>query len=102
MTDLGDTAKKASDALKEGASKAATNASQLNARVIDHAEENTRAAFAALRSAAGVTSIGDLTKIQSDFVQEQSNRSMNQVREVGEMIAAFGRDMGGMLGGKKE
>ena len=34
----------------------------------------------------------DLAKIQADFVKEQGARSMTHVREVGDMIAQFGRD----------
>lgn len=85
-------AKKAGKAMKDMAEKAASNASALNAKVIDHAEENTRAAFAAMRSAASVKSVQELTKIQTEFVKEQGARSMTQVREVGDMIAQFGRD----------
>ena len=88
----GDAIKKAGKSLKEGASKAATNAAALNGKVIDQAEENTRAAFLALRSAANVKSVQDLAKIQSDFVKEQSARSMTQVKELGDLIAQFGRD----------
>jgi hypothetical protein len=36
--------------------------------------------------------VQDLAKIQADFVKEQSARSMTHVREVGDMIAQFGRD----------
>jgi hypothetical protein len=84
--------KKAGKSVKDATQKAAANAAALNTKVIDHAEENTRAAFAAMRSAASVKSVQDLAKIQSDFVKEQGARSMTHVREVGDMIAQFGRD----------
>lgn len=87
-----ETVKKAGKSLKEATAKAAGNAAALNNKVIDHAEENTRAAFAAMRSAASVKSVTDLAKIQTDYVKEQGARSMTQVREVGELIAQFGRD----------
>jgi hypothetical protein len=87
-----DTVKKAGKSMKDAAQKAANNAAALNNKVIDHAEENTRAAFAAMRSAASVKSVQDLAKIQTDYVKEQGARSMTQVREVGDMIAQFGRD----------
>ena len=32
-------------------------------------------------------------KIQGDFIREQSNRSMTQAREIGELIMKFGRDV---------
>ena len=89
---MGDTIKKAGKSLKDGATKAATNASALNGKVIDHAEENTRAAFAAMRTAASVKSVQELAKIQADYVKEQGARSMSQVKEVGDLIAQFGRD----------
>ena len=88
----GETIKKAGKSLKDSTTKAASNAAALNSRVIDHAEENTRAAFTALRSAATVKSVQDLAKIQSDYVKEQGARSMTQVKEVGDLIAQFGRD----------
>jgi hypothetical protein len=84
--------KKAGKSMKDTATKAAANASALNNKVIDHAEENTRAAFAAMRSAASVKSVSELAKIQTDYVKEQGARSMGQVKEVGDLIAQFGRD----------
>jgi hypothetical protein len=87
-----DAVKKAGKSVKDAAQKAATNASALNNKIIDHAEENTRAAFSAMRSAASVKSVQDLAKIQTDYVKEQGARSMTQVREVGDLIAQFGRD----------
>jgi len=88
----GEAVKKAGKSLKDGAGKAAENAAALNGKVIDHAEANTRAAFAAMRSAASVKSVQELAKIQAEFVKEQGARSMSQVKEVGELIAQFGKD----------
>ena len=87
-----DAMKQAGQSLKDAAGKATANASALNTKVLDQAEENTRAAFAAMRSAASVKSVTDLAKIQTDYVKEQGARSMTQVKEVGELIAQFGRD----------
>ena len=87
-----DAVKKAGKSLKDATSKAAENAASLNNKVIDHAEANTRAAFAAMRSAASVKSVTDLAKIQTDYVKEQGARSMTQAKEVGDLIAQFGRD----------
>ena len=84
--------KKAGKGIKEATSKAAANAATLNGKVIDHAEENTRAAFIALRTAASVKSVSDLARIQAEYVKEQSARSATQAREVGELIAQFGKD----------
>ena len=71
-------------------------------KVIDHAEENTRQAFAALRAAAKAGGVTELMQVQADFVRDQGSRSMAQVREIGEMIAQFGRDAMSGLSGKKE
>lgn len=87
-----ETVKKAGKGLKDATAKAASNAATLNNKVIDHAEENTRAAFNAMRSAAAVKSVSDLAKIQADYVKEQTSRSMTQAKEVGDLIAQFGRD----------
>ena len=87
-----DSVKKAGKAMKDATGKAASNAGMLNGKVIDHAEENARQAFAAMRSAAQAKSLSDLAKIQTDFVKEQGARSMTQVKEVGDLIAQFGKD----------
>lgn len=84
--------KKAGKAMKDATAKAASNAATINTKVIDHAEANARSAFAALRSAAGAKSVQDVVKIQTDYVKEQGARSMTQIKEVGDMIAQFGRD----------
>jgi hypothetical protein len=89
---VAETVKKAGKSMKDMSTKAASNASALNNRVLDHAEANTRAAFAAMRSAASVKSVQELAKIQTEFVKEQGARSMTQVKEVGDLIAQFGRD----------
>ena len=91
-TRAAETVKKAGKALGKTTTKAAGNAAALNNKVIDQAEENTRAAFAAMRSAAAVKSVRDLAKVQTDFVKEQSARSMTQAKELGDLIAQFGRD----------
>lgn len=84
--------KRAGEAVKGAAERTATNAAALNAKVIDHAEENVRQAFAALRSAATSKSVQDVVKAQGDYVKQQGARSMAQAKEVGELIAQFGRD----------
>ena len=97
-----DKLKAAGEAVKEGATKAAENSAALSMKVIDHAEENTRQAFAALRAAAKAGGVTDLMKVQSDYVRDQGTRNMAQVREIGEMIAAFGREAMSGLSGKKD
>jgi hypothetical protein len=97
-----DKMKAAGDAVKEGAAKAAENSAALSMKVIDHAEENTRQAFAALRAAAKAGGVSELMQVQADYVRDQGARSMGQVREIGEMIAQFGRSAMAGLSGRKE
>jgi hypothetical protein len=88
------------DKLKQTATQAAENTAQLNMKVIDHAEENTRQAFNALRAAAKANGLSELMQVQADYVRDQGARSMAQVREIGELITNFGRSaMSGMTGG---
>jgi hypothetical protein len=88
------------DKLKQGATQAAENSAALSMKVIDHAEENTRQAFAALRAAAQAGGLQELMQVQADYVRDQGTRSMAQVREIGEMITQFGRSaMSGLTGG---
>lgn len=94
--------KAAGEAVKESATKAAENSAAIGMKVIDHAEENTRQAFAALRAAAQASGLPDLMKVQADYVRDQGTRSMAQVREVGEMIAQFGREAMAGVSGEKE
>jgi hypothetical protein len=94
--------KAAGDAMKEGATKVAENSAAISMKVIDHAEENTRQAFDALRAAAKANGLTDLMKVQSDYVRDQGTRSMAQVREIGELIAQFGRQAMSPLSGKKD
>jgi phasin family protein len=90
----------ASKTIRENAGKALNNTVAINTRVIDHAESNAREAFAAMRQVATAKTLQDVVKVQSAFVKQQSERSSAQVREVGEMIASFGRDALSMMRGK--
>ncbi|MEQ1547274.1 MAG: phasin family protein [Chakrabartia sp.] len=92
--------KKATKTIRETASKAVENTVAINTKVIDHAETNAHEAFAAMRKVAGAKTVQDVVKVQSAFVKAQSARSTAQVREVGEMIASFGRDALAMMRGK--
>lgn len=92
--------KAAGKSIREGASQAMQNTASINTKVIDHAESNAREAFAAMRRVAGAKSVQEVVKVQTDFVKEQSARTTTQVREVGEMIAGFGRDALNMMRGK--
>jgi phasin family protein len=92
--------KKAGMAIRESAERAVKRTAALNSKVIDHAETNTREAFAAMRAAADAKSASEIVKIQTKFVRDQSERSVAQVREIGELIAKFGRDTIDQIRGK--
>ena len=92
--------KKAGKVIKETSATAVKNSAQINVKVIDHAESNAREAFAAMRAAATAGSVQNLVKIQSDFVKEQGKRSLEQAKEVGKLIARFGREAMDMVRGK--
>ncbi|MDB5715753.1 MAG: phasin family protein [Sphingomonadales bacterium] len=94
--------KKAGKTIQDAASKAGENASALNAKVIDHVEENTRAAFSALRSAGSVKSVQELAQIQSQFVKEAAARSQNQIKELGDLITQFGKDAASLFQPRKD
>lgn len=84
--------KNAGEALKNAGAKAAENSQAINLKVIDQAETNAREAFNALRAAAGARSLSEVMEIQANYIREQSSRGMDQVREIGELIAKFGRE----------
>lgn len=84
--------KKAGEAIRKSANKAVENTVAINTKVIDHAEANAREAFNAMRRVATAKSVQDVVKVQTAFVKEQGERSAAQVREMGEMIASFGRE----------
>ena len=85
--------KDAGEAMKNAGAKVAENTQSINLKVIDHAEQNTREAFDALRRAARATSLTEVMQVQGDYVRTQGQRSMEQAREIGELIAGFGRSI---------
>lgn len=87
-----------SEAAKDGVT---ANASQIGLAVLSQAEANTQEAFRAMRAAAAASDVNEVMRIQSDYIREQGNRSMAQAREIGDLIAQFGRAaMGQMTGGR--
>lgn len=91
---------KAGKAIRDTAERAMANTAAINKKVIDHAETNAREAFATLRKVAGAKSLQDVIKAQSEFVKEQTARSTSHAREVGELIASFGREAIDTIRGK--
>ncbi len=96
-------ARRAGEAMKASSEKMVEGGSTIGVRMIDQAEQNAREAFNAMREAAGAKDISEVMKIQGDYLREQSNRSMAQAREIGELIMQFGRDaVAPMKGGAGE
>ena len=85
-------AKRAGEAMKASGQKVAEGSSTIGTRMIDQAEQNAREAFAAMREAAQAKDLSDVMRIQGEYLREQSQRSMSQAREIGELIMQFGQD----------
>ncbi|WP_249403643.1 phasin family protein [Sphingomonas sp. CFBP 13720] len=91
----------AGERMQAAGSAIAGQGSQLGLKVLTQAEANTQEAFRAMRAAAQASDLNDVMRIQSEYLREQGNRSMAQAREIGELIAEFGRNaVGQMTGGK--
>ena len=78
--------------IRKSGEKLAKQGNSVSMKVIEHAEANTREAFAAMRAAAAAKSPADVAKIQGDYLRDQSARSMAHAREIGELIMQFGND----------
>ena len=87
-----DGARRAGEALKASGEKASEGRSTIGLKMIEQAEANAREAFAALREAAGARDMTDIMRIQADYLRRQGSRSVDQAREIGELIARFGRE----------
>ncbi len=87
-----DPARRAGEAMKESGGKIAEGGATIGKAMIDQAEQNAREAFAAMRDAASAKDLSQVMKIQGDYLREQSQRSMSQAREIGELIMKFGKD----------
>lgn len=95
-------AQRAGEAMRASGQKIADHSSSLGVAMIDQAQANAEQAFAAMRAAAQAKDLGDVMRIQGDYLREQGQRSMNQAREIGELIMKFGRDaVAPMQGGGK-
>jgi len=87
-----DPARRAGEVMKESGGKIAEGGATIGKAMIDQAEQNAREAFAAMREAASASDLTQVMKIQGDYLREQSQRSMSQAREIGELIMKFGKD----------
>ncbi len=78
--------------VRKSGEKIAKQGSAVSLKVIEHAEANTREAFAALRAAAEAANPAEVAKIQGDYLRQQGARSLAHAREIGELIMQFGRN----------
>ncbi|MEP9403246.1 phasin family protein [Sphingomonas silueang] len=100
MEQTADAMRAAGERMRTAGSAMADQGSQLGLRILSQAEANTQEAFRAMRAAAQANDLNEVMRIQSEYLREQGARSMAQAREVGELIAEFGRNaLGTMRGG---
>ena len=85
-------AKRVGEAARASGQKWAEGNSSVGLKMIDQAERNMHEAFAAMRNAAQAKDLSEVMKIQADFLREQSARSMEQARELGQLIVEVGRE----------
>ena len=84
--------KKSGEKLKASGEKIAKQSAAVSMKMLEHAEENTRQAFAAMRAAAGAKNPAEVARIQGDYLKQQGARALTHAREIGELIMQFGRD----------
>lgn len=87
-----DPARRAGEAMRASGQKVADGSAAIGLKIIEQAERNSHQAFEAMREAAKAKDLGDVMRIQGDYLREQGQRSMEQAREIGELIMQFGRD----------
>lgn len=85
-------AKAAGEKIRASGAKMAEGGATMSMKMIDHAEENAREAFAAMRAAAKAKDVADVMKVQGEYLRTQGTRSMNHARDISDLIAAFGRE----------
>lgn len=87
-----DPARRAGEAMRASGQKVADGSATIGLKIIEQAERNSHQAFEAMREAAKARDLSDVIRIQGEFLREQGQRSMDQAREIGELIMQFGRD----------
>ncbi|WP_022687288.1 phasin family protein [Sphingomonas phyllosphaerae] len=86
-----DAAQKATDQIRQSGQHMMESGSTISTKILDQVETNTQQAFAAMRAAAQAKDLSQVMQIQSDYLQTQGQRSMEQAREIGQLIMQFGR-----------
>ncbi|GAA0677287.1 hypothetical protein FHT00_002508 [Sphingomonas insulae] len=87
-----DPARRAGEAMRASGQKVADGSATIGLKIIEQAERNSHQAFEAMREAAQAKDLSEVMRIQGEYLREQGQRSMNQAREIGELIMQFGRD----------
>lgn len=85
-------ARRAGEAMRASGQKVADGSAAIGLKIIEQAERNSHEAFEAMREAAKARDLGDVMRIQGEYLRQQGQRSMDQAREIGELIMQFGRD----------
>ncbi|MEH3105259.1 MAG: phasin family protein [Sphingomonas phyllosphaerae] len=86
-----DAAQQATDRLRASGQHMMESGQTISTKILDQVEANTQEAFAAMRAAAQAKDLSQVMQIQSDFLRSQGQRSMEQAREIGQLIMQFGR-----------
>ena len=86
-----DAAQQATDRLRASSQHIVESGQTIGTKILDQVEANTQEAFAAMRAASQARDLSQVMQIQSDFLRSQSQRSMEQAREIGQLIMQFGR-----------
>ena len=92
--------RRATDAFRQAGQQATENGNRISLKLLEQAEANTREAFRVMREAAQAKDVSEVMRLQSEYLRDQGNRSMAQAREIGELIASFGRSALGQMTGK--
>ena len=87
----------AAERMQATGSAMADSSSQLGTKMLDQAEANTQEAFRAMRAAAQANDLSEVMRIQAEYLRDQGSRSVAQAREIGELIASFGRNAIGSM-----
>lgn len=87
-----DPARRAGEAMRASGQKVADGGATIGLKMIEQAEQNSHQAFEAMRQAAAAKDVSEVMRIQGEYLREQGQRSMQQAREISELIAQFGRD----------
>ena len=101
-TGVTDKMREAGEKMRASGERMAERGSEVGMKLLDQAEQNTREAFEAMRKAAKARDLSEVMHVQGEYLREQGSRSMAQAREVGEMIANFGRDAISRMTGKDD